>query len=541
MATLVKRRKMPAWQHDQGGDSDKEDDENRVIQTAPVTYNLPGSPEFFNDVGSDNSDKNRCQVDADVPRPPDRKSRVSISKAMFMTRFPSDISSSTGRKAVAKSGGMFADAGGMKDQVKRAIQKPEYNVMNFYHETGICQAMARSKAWDYATLMVIACNTLWIAVDAEFNDADLLMEAPIMFQVAEHLFCFAFFFEWIVRFSAFKDKKDCFRDTSFVFDTVLAWMSVGETWIMTCIVAFYFSGGAPQIGNTSVLRLFRLIRISRMARVLRLLRALPELMVLIKGVVSAGRSVFFTLCLLVVVLFIFAVAFKQLSKDTDFGEKYFQSIFGSMFSLLVYGTVPDMSEIILAASAEHFLFCAMLLAYIFVAFFTVLNLLIGVIVQVVDVVSQVENEEITVKDVRRRLLSALSKLFPDSRGEATRISKDDFQLLLTTADSARAINDLGVDVVGLLESEDFIFQDNNVGLGYTTDSITFGAFMEAVLQLRGTNQATVKNIVDLRKFIIHSLTMHQKDLMDQLSSCLLDVVNKSANCGGGGNFEDDEA
>merc|ERR1719276_14784 len=58
--------------------------------------------------------------------------------------------------------------------------------------------------------------------------------------------------------------------------------------------------------NMSVLELAKLVRLTRMARMVRLLRALPELMVLIKGLAAATRSVFFTFCLLAIIVYVFA-------------------------------------------------------------------------------------------------------------------------------------------------------------------------------------------------------------------------------------------
>merc|ERR1719499_2105203 len=90
-------------------------------------------------------------------------------------------------------------------------------------------------------------------------------------------------------------------------------------------------GGASAMGNASILRIFRLLRLSRMAR---MLRSMPELMILIKGMVAASRSVFFTMCLLVLVLYIFAIIMRQLSDGTKAGYFYYNSILGSMYSLL---------------------------------------------------------------------------------------------------------------------------------------------------------------------------------------------------------------
>jgi len=56
---------------------------------------------------------------------------------------------------------------------------------------------------------------------------------------------------------------------------------------------------------------------------------------------------------------------------------------------------------------------------------------------------------------------------------------------------------MGVDVFGLVDLTDFIFRDGH--------ALDFGEFMELVMQLRGSNQATVKDIVDLRKFIVNEI------------------------------------
>merc|ERR1712025_241906 len=68
----------------------------------------------------------------------------------------------------------------------------------------------------------------------------------------------------------------------------------------------------------------------------------------------------------------------------------------------------------------------------------------------------------------------------------------EFQELMVRPDAVRMMASVGVDVIALADFSDFLFADN--------DQITFVSLLELVLQLRGTNQATVKDIVDLRKF-----------------------------------------
>merc|ERR1712087_441449 len=77
------------------------------------------------------------------------------------------------------------------------------------------------------------------------------------------------------------------------------------------------------------------------------------------------------------------------------------------------------------------------------------------------------------------------------------ISKDEFEALLENPEAARALQNIGVDVVGLVDFMDYIFAEET--------ELSFPCFMETVLQLRGSNSATVKDIVDLRKFIAQEL------------------------------------
>merc|ERR1719414_2107852 len=107
-------------------------------------------------------------------------------------------------------------------------------------------------------------------------------------------------------------------------------MMVLETWVMTTIMLFSGNSDSGNLGNASILRMARLMRLSRMARMARLFRAMPELLIMVKGMVSATRSVFFTLCLLAILLYIFAIAFTQLLEDTPSGLQYFPHVFASM-------------------------------------------------------------------------------------------------------------------------------------------------------------------------------------------------------------------
>jgi len=134
---------------------------------------------------------------------------------------------------------------------------------------------------------------------------------------------------------------------------------------------------------------------------------------------------------------------------------------------------------------------------VLLASLTVMNMLVGVLVEVVSVVSSVEKEAMQVNFVKERL-SRIVENFKEGAGVHTQFTRAEFVMLLETPEAARALQDVGVDVVGLVDYHDFIFQEES--------NFDFVNFMEMVLSLRGANTATVKDIVDLRKFLVQEMT-----------------------------------
>lgn len=423
-------------------------------------------------------------------------------------------------RRIAPPKAVFADAAAMKEKLRLAIGKPEYNVADFYHEHGFWQGVARSVLFENVTLAVIGINAMWIAVDTDFNEADVLVEADLIYQVAENLFCIYFAFEWFVRFMAFKRKRDGLRDAWFVFDSALVAMMVLETWVFSLFVLIGGGSSGGGVGNAGVLKLFRLVRLSRMARMARLLRAMPELMVMIKGMASAMRSVFFTLCLLGCIVYLFAIAFVQLMgprgalEQTKVGNELFPDVLTAMNNLLLGGTMPDSADLVNDVGEAHPVMRLLILMFILLASLTVMNMLVGVLCEVVCVVSAVEKEQLLVNFVKTQLMHLLSSIGFDEAGNA-KISKDDFRTLLEKPEAARTLTEVGVDVIGLVDLTDFIFKDD--------DGLSFPEFMDVVLQLRGSNTATVKDIVDLRKLVVGEIgkltERAQRELKSEIEYC----------------------
>jgi len=413
---------------------------------------------------------------------------------------------------VEQEGKVFGSPEALKDEVRKALQKEDYSVARHYKNKGWAQKIARSQAFEIATLVLIGVNCLWMSVDADLNRATLLPEAEPIFQVAENLFCILFTMELLLRFLALKHKRKCIRDPWFVFDAFLVALMIVETWGV--YVVYFVNGTSVGIfQNATILRILRILRLLRTARMAKLLRTMPELMLLIKGIVVATRSVFFTLALLAIIIYVFAIIFMQLAKDVpDLGLRrdfvptsgnatvaeleylYFDRFGSSMHTLLFEAVLPDLKDFMNEIMRGGWIFASTMMIFILLGSVTMMNMLVGVLVEVIKTVSEIEREQLEVSFVKKIFSDMITKMNLDADGD-NRISKEEFDTLLSKPEAAKALLNIGVDVVGLVDYRDVLF-------GTEGDmELSFAEFMEAILELRGTNSAKVKDIVDLRKFV----------------------------------------
>eukprot|EP00435_Cladocopium_sp_Y103_P027041 s1014_g6.t1 len=215
---------------------------------------------------------------------------------------------------------------------------------------------------------------------------------------------------------------------------------------------------------------------------------------LVDCIVVATRSVFFTLALLGIFIYVFSIIFIQLTRDTTLGDKYFTRFTESMLTLLLDAVLPDLSVFMREIIDEGAVVAIVMFVFILLGSVTMMNMLVGVLVEVIKTVSEIEREQMEVSFVKKIFSDMITKLNLDADGD-NKISKDEFDTLLSKPEAAKALLNIGVDVVGLVDYRDVLFgKEGDVEL-------SFAEFMEAILELRGTNNAKVKDIVDLRKFL----------------------------------------
>lgn len=355
-------------------------------------------------------------------------------------------------------------------------------------------AIARSPYFENAALAVIFANAVWIAVEVDNNPEEQLINAPPVYQVVEHSFCFFFTTEWFIRFMAYRRKQDCLTDLWFIFDTFLVLLMVSETWILT-IVMLLSKGVAGE--NLSTLTVLRLLRLLRLTRITRLMRAMPEMMFMIQGLVSAMRSVAITLFLIMIMVYVFAIAFVQLTRQHEIGAQHFRSVWPAMFTLTVEAIFPDQGWLLGELTDAGWYYGVIFFIFLVLATLTMVNMLIGILCEVACRVSAREKEIMDIEMVEAKLLQIIKESL--DMNHDNRISKTEFLDIAKNDKACKALHQVGVEAADLVQHADHIFDEETEDGSYAERKLDFNEFMQVILKLRGTNAATIRDITNLRR------------------------------------------
>merc|ERR1712139_82976 len=142
-------------------------------------------------------------------------------------------------------------------------------------------------------------------------------------------------------------------------------------------------------------------------------------------------------------------------------------------------------------------------------------MLIGVMVEVVSVIGATQREGMIVSLVASQLRDAFAQLGKDTD---VPLSKFEFQQLLNDPQIIKILSESQVDVVAFLEATEITFEDIEKTGG---DGMGFENFVELVLDMRGTNQVTIKDVKQQIKLI--------KRLMNESETKVVNMVGDEMN------------
>jgi hypothetical protein len=404
--------------------------------------------------------------------------------------------------------------------------------------------LVRSRCFLVLSCFVVCINSLWIAVEAELNPEPTVVTSELHWQVGEHFFCCFFTFEIAVRYLSFRLKWNAFKDGWFCFDLFLVICTIAETWLLALVLVLM--GDAEDASQSlGQVGLFRLLRIGRISR---LLRFFPDIILLVRGISRAMRTVFSALLLLLLLLVVFGIAFKNLAhKYDDLAQPHlFLSLRSSMWVLLLQGVfVDDITEMMQPWREKHQGLAILFIVFVFLSCYTVMNMLIGILCDVVSQTSKKERDSVAVAQLTHCLREILESHDSDNDGH---IQRDEFELLMKNPEMRAILRDVGVDFGNLQSLKHVLFAESEVKLlggdasrpvghvgsnksmltaagDFTPERMTsrkeeerdvsFDEFIDVILRLRGGNTSTVADMVYLREFIRTRLDILEEEMRMQ--------------------------
>jgi len=389
------------------------------------------------------------------------------------------------------------DKDAFKERARKALLRPQYNVFDYYHTSGFCQRIARHYIFDNLTVSVVALNAIWIAIDIDYNSSAILTEADTIFQVVEQTFCTYFFIEIMIRFGAFESKRRALMDPWFLFDAALVANMVVETWLVPIIIIAAGTDAADVL-NISFLRMMRMVKLLRLSRISRFIRSVPELVIILKAMGFAARSVLVFFFVWLVIIYIFAVVLRQATDASTVGMSLFPSVPEAMNTLLLDGLLADYSPMIKSLGSQSPVLWIIGLVYVLLVAITVLYMLVGCLVEAVGAIASSQKEGLAISYVAGTVRAKMEALghSPDAT-----ISLHSFQQYLTDPEIASILSSVKVDVVILGEMLEMVYED----LERQGEMMTFEKMIELMLNGRGSNTATVRDVRELLRMVQSSI------------------------------------
>jgi len=237
---------------------------------------------------------------------------------------------------------------------------------------------------------------------------------------------------------------------------------------------------------------------------------------MIKGVKQASRAVGSALLLLVILVYVFAIIMFTLLKDESdvLIQERFKRLGTVIVTLVTDGAFMDgigyVSRILL--NQNHYVAEGVFMVFVLLSALTVMNMLIGVLCEVVTSVAAAEKEDGQIKLVKDRLLSMLKELDEDKSGL---ISRYEVAQVLDDVNALSVLHSINVDVKCLLEELNLCFED--------AEELAIQQIMEVILMLRGDRQPSMKDLLHSRGFAHWQTNQALGDLEERMTGELTKI------------------
>lgn len=180
-------------------------------------------------------------------------------------------------------------------------------------------------------------------------------------EVLDWMVTIFFAFELTVRFLADEDKKNFFKNGWNVFDTIIVVVSL------------------IPVNNSDMVLLGRLLRVFR---VLRMISIIPELRILLNSLIKALPQLGYVILLMFIIFYIYAAIGSTLFASIN--PNLWGDIVISMLTLFRVMTFEDWTDVMYETMEVYPMSWAFYLSFIFFTTFAFLNMVIGIVVNVME-------------------------------------------------------------------------------------------------------------------------------------------------------------
>jgi len=385
------------------------------------------------------------------------------------------------------------------------------------------KSMLQSSRFDNLISFLILANSLTIGLEADYAAQNITEAAPWPYRVFEVFFCAVFTCEISLRVWAYKKSFFLKRDQSVLwnyFDLLV----VAAQLVQEAIEFFRPSSEGNDADNLRILRVLRVLRIVRIFRLVRVLHLIGELRTIVSSIMGSFRSLFWTVILLLLLMYIVGVWFLQsvtdhfvqqrgdeggggaLSSGEDQLRKHFDSLARTILSLwqalsggVNWGEVanPLISEV-------QPLLGVAFAAYIAFALLALMNVVTGVFVQTALHSAEQEEESF--------LTSQIIQLFHKCKDDDSWgcITEQDLEERLDDPELAKEWKNISVSA----DEAHYVFALLDVD---ETGEVQFEEFLSACLRLKG-NAKSLDMLIQLQE------SRHNTKVLEELFERLEDSV-----------------
>jgi len=380
-------------------------------------------------------------------------------------------------------------------------------------------AFVASMGFEVGVAIAIVINCFLLGWEASIKPGHF----ETLFDFCENIFVFVFLVEWTLRILAF----------GWVW--IFEWSNFADT-VMVFIFGVLPKWVLPLVGiDASFIRIFtvlRCLRLARLARAVRMKPAFKELWVLIHGLTTSFRPLFWTLLIAMILLFLWGLAATEMiGKSEDFqDDEVVQELFGdllkSMFTMFQLMTLDTWADTIARPVIDvegHWNFAWFFVGFIGLGVFVFWNLITAIIVNTAFEITQNDDNSKAkeFEENKKSELAALAELFleidTDGSGELT---IDEFFGAIRNKKVCQMLAVLDVQPSEL--EEVWRVLDDGDGL------LTIKEFTTGIRRMRG--QAKAKDMADCLKRlrIATNSTAELNSQADQFHSSLRQIEDEVA-------------